>query len=265
MKSRKINKSRLALAITAGTLGALAQQAVAAGFIEDSKASLTLRNFYINTDNRNGSASPSKQEEWGQGFILNYQSGFTQGTVGFGVDALGLLGVRLDGGGQVTSTDLKDFTLVAGQLEHSKGRNSTDNRSLSIAGANGSSAGSRDSNKFYYAGGDYKVNKDLTLQYYYGNLDDFYKQHFLGLIHNWQIGPGVLKTDLRAFDSSSDGKNGSRSGRADGYVSSGYYGSGVTKGEVDTAPSAVSSPIPSAATASAPVTRSSTATATSRS
>ncbi|WP_244230324.1 hypothetical protein, partial [Pseudomonas aeruginosa] len=30
MKSRKINKSRLALAITAGTLGALAQQAVAA-------------------------------------------------------------------------------------------------------------------------------------------------------------------------------------------------------------------------------------------
>ncbi|MER1157128.1 OprD family outer membrane porin, partial [Pseudomonas aeruginosa] len=66
-------------------------------------------------------------------------------------------------GGQVTSTDLKDFTLVAGQLEHSKGRNSTDNRSLSIAGANGSSASSRDSNKFYYAGGDYKVNKDLTL------------------------------------------------------------------------------------------------------
>ncbi|MGV8333855.1 OprD family outer membrane porin, partial [Pseudomonas aeruginosa] len=57
-------------------------------------------------------------------------------------------------GGQVTSTDLKDFTLVAGQLEHSKGRNSTDNRSLIIAGANGSSAGSRDSNKFYYAGGD---------------------------------------------------------------------------------------------------------------
>ncbi len=95
MKSRKINKSRLALAITAGTLGALAQQAVAAGFIEDSKASLTLRNFYINTDNRNGTASPSKQEEWGQGFILNYQSGFTQGTVGFGVDALGLLGVAV--------------------------------------------------------------------------------------------------------------------------------------------------------------------------
>ncbi|WP_143478938.1 OprD family outer membrane porin, partial [Pseudomonas aeruginosa] len=42
---------------------------VAAGFIEDSKASLTLRNFYINTDNRTGTASPSKQEESGRGFI----------------------------------------------------------------------------------------------------------------------------------------------------------------------------------------------------
>lgn len=300
MKSRTLTQSGLALAIAAA---GLAQSAVAAGFIEDSKANLTLRNFYINTDNRNGTANPSKQEEWGQGFLLNYTSGFTQGTVGFGVDALGLLGVKLDSGGgthyesssqrggtvfpsdshgdavddfsslgltakakvsntefrygtlqpklpvvtyndgrllpvtfeggQVTSTDLKDFTLTAGQLEHSKGRNSTDNRSLSIAGANGSSASSRDSNKFYYAGGDYKLNKDLTLQYYYGQLTDFYQQHFLGLQHNWAIGPGVLKTDLRAFDSSSDGKNGSSTGRADGYVSTGYYGNGVTKGEVD--------------------------------
>lgn len=32
--------------------GLLAQQASAAGFIEDSKATLKLRNFYINTDNR---------------------------------------------------------------------------------------------------------------------------------------------------------------------------------------------------------------------
>ncbi|OBY92753.1 porin [Pseudomonas sp. AU11447] len=300
MKSRTLTQSSLALAIAAA---GLAQSAFAGGFVEDSKASLTLRNFYINTDNRNGTAEPSKQEEWGQGFLLNYTSGFTQGTVGFGVDALGLLGVRLDSGGgthyesasqqggtvfpsksngdavndfsslgltakakvsntefrygtlqpklpvvtyndgrllpvtfeggQVTSTDLKDFTLVAGQLEHSKGRNSTDNRSLSIAGANGSSISSRDSNKFYYAGGDYKLNKDLTLQYYYGQLTDFYQQHFLGLQHNWAIGPGVLKTDLRAFDSSSDGKNGSASGRADGFVSSGYYGGNTLKGEVD--------------------------------
>jgi hypothetical protein len=295
--------SPLALAVATGALCALTQQALAVGFIEDSKASLTLRNFYINTDNREGTAKPSRQEEWGQGFLLNYSSGFTQGTVGFGVDALGLLGVRLDSskgkhfesssqqagtvfpsdsdgsavddfsslgltakakvsntefrygtlqpklpvvvyndgrllpvtfeGAQVSSTEIKDLTLIGGQLEHTKGRNSTNERSLSIAGANGSTASARDSNKFYYAGGDYKLTKDLTLQYYYGNLEDFYQQHFLGLLHNWAIGPGVLKTDLRFFNSDSDGKNGSAAGRADGYLSSGYYGNGVTKGEVD--------------------------------
>ena len=90
-----MNRSSLALAIAAGVL---AQQAVAGGFVEDSKATLGLRNFYINQDNRERTDNPSKQEEWGQGFLFNYTSGYTEGTVGFGVDALGLLGVRLDSG-----------------------------------------------------------------------------------------------------------------------------------------------------------------------
>ncbi|MGV8611115.1 OprD family outer membrane porin, partial [Pseudomonas aeruginosa] len=81
-------------------------QSVAAGFIGDSKAALALRNLYLNTDNRTGTASPIKQEEWGQGFIVNYQSGFTQGTVGFGDDALGLHGVLLDGGGRAGKSGL---------------------------------------------------------------------------------------------------------------------------------------------------------------
>src|SRR5471032_1949412 len=91
-----MKKSTLALAVT---LGAIAQQAGAAGFIEDSKATLGLRNFYINTDNRDGAptaSSRSKNAEWGQGFDLRFISGFTQGTVQFGVDAIGLYGLRLD-------------------------------------------------------------------------------------------------------------------------------------------------------------------------
>ena len=98
MDIRSKAQSGLSLAVAAASLGLLAQSAAADGFLEDSKASLTLRNFYINSDNRNGSNAPNKQEEWGQGFLLNYQSGFTEGTVGVGVDALGLLGVRLDSG-----------------------------------------------------------------------------------------------------------------------------------------------------------------------
>jgi hypothetical protein len=86
----------------------MAQQAGAAGFIEDSKATLGLRNFYINNDNRDSAAGSaasktagvqSKNEEWGQAFDLRFISGYTQGTVGFGIDAIGLLGVRLDSGG----------------------------------------------------------------------------------------------------------------------------------------------------------------------
>ncbi|MCS3514476.1 imipenem/basic amino acid-specific outer membrane pore [Pseudomonas grimontii] len=38
-------------------------------------------------------------EEWAQGFIAIFESGYTPGTVGFGVDAIGLLGIKLDTGG----------------------------------------------------------------------------------------------------------------------------------------------------------------------
>ncbi|PXX74730.1 outer membrane porin, OprD family [Pseudomonas sp. LAMO17WK12:I10] len=296
-----MNKSTLALAVA---VGVLAQQAGAAGFIEDSKASITARNFYINTDNRDGTAKPSKQEEWGQGFIFNFASGYTEGTVGFGVDAIGLLGIKLDSGkgtaynagsankggtvfpsdsdgravddfsslgltakvkvsktelrlgtllpklpvvtsndgrllpqtfegGQITSNDIDNLTLVGGKLEHAKGRNSTNNDSLTIAGSNGATTtatSNKRSNEFYFAGGDYKITKDLTAQYYYGNLEDFYKQHFLGLTHNWALPVGSLKTDLRYFNSDSDGKNSSQEGRLAGYRSSGYQNNG---GEVD--------------------------------
>jgi hypothetical protein len=292
-----MNKSTLATAVA---LGVLAQQAGAAGFIEDSKATLGLRNFYINTDYRDG-VGPNKNEEWGQGFDLRFISGYTQGTVGFGVDAIGLLGVKLDSGGgtngatstsyggtvfpsksngeavddfsslgltakakvsqtelklgtlqpklpvivtndgrllpqtwqggQITSNDVfKDLTLIGGQIEQAKGRNSSNNQSLSISGANGNSVTARDSNKFIYGGGDYKITKDLTAQYYYGNLEDFYKQHFLGLVHNWAIGPGVLKSDLRYFNSSDDGANGSNPLY---YTSGNYKGSNNGRGKVD--------------------------------
>jgi hypothetical protein len=302
-----MNKSTLALAIT---LGAIAQQASAAGFIEDSKATLNLRNFYFNADNREsqdnlGNAAYTGQaEEWGQGFQLNFVSGYTQGTVGFGVDAIGLVGVKLDSGGragkagiertpgalfplerdgsavdnygkagvtgklrisktearigtlqpklpvvtfndgrllpqtfeggQITSAEIDNLLLTAGRLESSKTRSSTDDIGLRISGAGSFQGQVADSNKFVFAGGDYKISKDLTAQYYYGSLDDFYQQHFLGLLHSWTLPVGALKTDLRYFNSSSDGKNGSAAGRAEGYRSSGYWEAGESdRFEVD--------------------------------
>ncbi len=69
---------------------------VHAAFLEDSKASVEARNFYFNRDFRQDNAAQAKAEEWAQGFILRYESGFTEGTLGFGVDAIGLLGLKLD-------------------------------------------------------------------------------------------------------------------------------------------------------------------------
>lgn len=69
------------------------------GFIEDATANVQMRNFYFNRDFRDSGAAKAKSEEWAQGFLLNAKSGYTQGTVGVGVDLIGRLGVKLDSGG----------------------------------------------------------------------------------------------------------------------------------------------------------------------
>lgn len=88
---------------------ALETPVVMADFVADAKGSLELRNFYYSRDLRNEGASQSKREEWAQGFILNLQSGYTEGTVGFGIDAMGLLGVKLDSSPDRTGSGLLAF------------------------------------------------------------------------------------------------------------------------------------------------------------
>src|SRR5690606_7719996 len=101
-------KTPIARGVALATLAAtLAIPTVAqAAFIEDTKASLELRNFYYNNDFRQDGASQSKQDEWAQGFLLRIESGFTEGPVGFGVDAIGLLGVKLDSSPDRTGTGI---------------------------------------------------------------------------------------------------------------------------------------------------------------
>jgi imipenem/basic amino acid-specific outer membrane pore len=69
----------------------------AKGFVEGAKLNVKARNMYMNRDQR-AHDSGATGEEWAQGFIGNFESGFTQGTVGFGLDAIGLLGLKLDTG-----------------------------------------------------------------------------------------------------------------------------------------------------------------------
>jgi len=271
-----MNYSLLTRAVAAGILTtALPSLASAAeGFVEGASATLGLRNFYINQDNRSGDAAPSKAEEWGQGFLLDFQSGYTQGPVGFGLDALGQVGIRLDSGGrqgkadrsrdpgivfpvesdgsavsdfsridftakakvsntelrygtllpklpvltlndgrllpqtfrggQLSSTDIDRLSLVAGQIEKAKGRASSDYEELRIAG------GTERVDQFRFAGGDYKVTDNLTASYYFGELEDYYRQHYVGAVHHINLGGGKLSTDLRHFDSSAHGANDDR-------------------------------------------------------
>ncbi|QYX46657.1 OprD family porin [Pseudomonas tussilaginis] len=279
-------KSTLAFAVA---VGVLAQQANAAGFVEDSKLSLSSRTMYFDHDDRETGSNSSRES--GQGFKLDYISGFTEGVVGFGVDAQALWGIHLDGGkghhpnnssffpsdtdgsavsqwgrfganakarfskteahfgsalapnlpilvsndgrllpqtfegGTIQTKEIDNLTINAGQLTHAMGRASSNRTGLSVAGI----GATQDSNKFQFAGGDWKVTKDLTLQYYYSNLEDFYKQHFLGLVHVLPIAEDQsFKTDLRYFDSSSDGKNGEV-----GYQFSNNGGYAKNTGEVD--------------------------------
>lgn len=245
--------------------------ASAEGFIDDSKLKLQLRNVYFNENFRDEhglsakSARTAKSErtEWAQGFLLDYQSGFTPGTIGFGVDALGLLGVKLDSGRdrsgtgllpvhddgraadefaslgmtakaqqakttvkygtllpktpvliyndarllpqtyqgtQISSVDIENLTLTGGYLDRFKLRDSSDSMPIVPDGYGGDKSGD-----FSYAGAEYKLGKSVRLSYFYGELENFYRQNFAGIQHDLPLGGGVLTSDLRYFNSVDNG------------------------------------------------------------
>lgn len=78
---------------------AVQSQQDANGFLEDSQFKGLYKNFYFY---RNFLNEPSSKQnyakEWAHGIMLDYSSGFTQGTVGFGLDVQGFMAQRLDSG-----------------------------------------------------------------------------------------------------------------------------------------------------------------------
>ena len=234
----------------------------AGGFIEDSTAKLEARTVYFNRDFRDGSTSSpqgaSKREETAQGFILNVQSGYTEGTVGFGLDALGMLGLKLDSspadsnsgllpstgsdprrskdqyakigvtakmrisdtvlkyndgrllpnmfnGAMLVSKDVDDLTIMASRLNRYTARDSTDSQDLRLNCKNKRYGCNITADHFNMYGLDYKVNERLTAQYHYAELQDIYRQQFVGLLANQPIGPGVLSADVRLLKSDDAG------------------------------------------------------------
>ncbi|WP_330208789.1 MULTISPECIES: OprD family porin [unclassified Pseudomonas] len=241
-----------------------------ADFIGDSKARIEMRNFYLNRDFRQDNAPQSKADEWAQGFTAHVESGFTDGTFGFGLDALGELGLKLDSspdrrgtgllpfgtqshepddeyselglngklrvsksvlklgtlqpslpvatyndirllsstfeGGLLTSQEIDGLTVNAGRLTKANLRDSSSNDDIGF--------GAVTSDHFDFGGGSYAFSPQLNLSYYYGKLDQIYRQQFAGLVHTQPLSNGFsLRSDLRYFDSRGDGVE--RAGRID--------------------------------------------------
>lgn len=100
---QKMKWSVIAFAVAAATsqMAVASQQSESNGFIEDSKLDLHSRVLYFNRDYRNGADNGKGKgynEDLGLGMKLIYESGFTKGTVGFGVDAFAMQGIKLDSG-----------------------------------------------------------------------------------------------------------------------------------------------------------------------
>ena len=108
---RVMKWSMIALAVSASTsqFAMASSQEESKGFLEDQSLTVKSRLLYMNRDFKNGASNnqgtPNKpdrsngyREETGLGVQAVYESGFTQGTVGFGLDALANGMVKLDSG-----------------------------------------------------------------------------------------------------------------------------------------------------------------------
>ncbi len=78
---------------------------LAEGLVADSHGTLTLRNYYMDRDYKDDGAKTAARE-WAQGFMMNVESGFTPGKLGFGLDARALVGVKLDSSPDRSGTEL---------------------------------------------------------------------------------------------------------------------------------------------------------------
>lgn len=100
---RVMKWSMIAVAVAAGTsqFAMASSQEESKGFFGDQSLKLKTRFEYMNRDFKNGAsnnADSGYRQESGISQLLTYESGFTQGTVGFGLDAMAMGSVKLDGG-----------------------------------------------------------------------------------------------------------------------------------------------------------------------
>lgn len=99
----RFNSLFIATVATMAASAHAADDSTLTGFVDGSSLNLNARNYYMN---RNRLQQADDNIEWGQGFLGIFESGYTEGTVGFGIDAHAMLGLKLDGGGGTDNSSI---------------------------------------------------------------------------------------------------------------------------------------------------------------
>ena len=94
-------------------------------------------------------------------------------------------------GAQLTSNEIDGLTLYGGQFRQNSPRNDASMEDMSAFGAA--------SDRFNYAGGEYRFNGNNTMVgVWHARLEDVYQQSFLQLTHSQPVGDWVLGANLGA-------------------------------------------------------------------
>ncbi|MFO3722973.1 OprD family porin [Pseudomonas sp. HLMP] len=241
-----------------------------AGLIDDSKATVLLRNYYFDRDYSDTGAVQSQRQEWAQGFIIKGTSGYTPSAVGVGLDVLGLVGVKLDSspdrtgtellpydhddgrapasygrlgltakvrlsrtelrlgelmpdvpilrfndgrllpqtfqGAMLTSREIDRLVLHVGQIHAFSPRSAADSEDL-YPSVGGRTVATATSDRFTYAGGEYRLGKDSALGLWTAELDNVYRQNYYSLTHYQPVGGWTVGGVLGAFDTRDTGRS----------------------------------------------------------
>lgn len=252
-----INNTKFSIAAMAMIVSSVPPMVIAeeknGGFIEDSSLTVLNRNYYFNREHRNGESSPTGNgysEAWANAIITKFESGFTQGTIGVGVDAFAMIGIKLDTGGgrnggrssfdvlpvnsngeardeytkvggaakirafdtvvkvgdvfpstpvvaagdsrllpesftgvTATNTSIEGLTVQGGRL-HAMSQPVSSNMRDNFATFY---AGPVNSPWVGYFGGDYNLNKNVTLSLYSSRLKDVWNQYYAGTGVNYSL------------------------------------------------------------------------------
>ncbi len=125
-------------------------------------------------------------------------------------------------GTTLSSKDIDGLTFNTGYIDRINKRDSTSYQAMTIASPNRRFNATATTSHLAYVGGDYQVNKDLSLRAYHSQIADLYQQDTLALLHNLPVGDGVLTSDLRSFFSREDGS--AKAGNVDNRNLSALFG-----------------------------------------